>query len=215
MKRFLRSAVLALAALCLLAPPAALAQPGATNNPGGTPAYNSTKDKLRVEGDVVIAGATFTTPAGTTAYSASDLIANSGTAASVVPMQFTVCRANQGTGAIARARIKTTETGQAGKVIGLKLYRSDPSASTGITNGDNGAWLTKEADYFATLSVTLDQHFSDFEKGVGVPDQGTVAYFDCGAGSQVIFGLLVQGTGGSATLVGAKAYTVIVEGVVN
>lgn len=213
MTRFMRGAFMALAALCPVAPFPALAQ--VSHNAGNIPAYDTGLDKTRVTGDIVVAGATFTTPAGTTAYSSGDLIANSGTAASVTPLQFTVCRVNQGTGALLRARIKTTETGQAGKVILLKLYRSDPSASSGITNGDNGAWLTKEADYFATISVTLDQHFSDFEKGVGILDQGSIAGFDCGSGSQLLYGLLVQGAGGSGTLVGAKTYTAVLETEVN
>ncbi len=104
MTRFLRGALAATASLCLLAQPA-LAQP--RFNFGGVVAYDATADALRQMGTPLAVSGTITTPAGTTAYSSGQLIANNATAGSVTPIQFTACLSNQGAGSITAARIST------------------------------------------------------------------------------------------------------------
>lgn len=155
------------------------------------------------------AGATFTTPAGVSAYASGQLIANSATAGSVTPLSFIVGRSNGGTGMIRRVRVKTPDTGFAGKVVTVAFYRDSPTP----TNGDHAAWLTTESNYIGSVSVTLDQHFSDFEKGIGAPTVGTEINFDCGAAVQTIYGLVVAG--GAITPQGAKTMTVVVEVLAN
>lgn len=154
----------------------------------------------------IISGATFTTPAGTTAYASNDLIANSATAGSVVPMTFAnVCRVPGGTGMVRRARFKTTDTGFAGQSVKLALYKSLPT----VTNGDNGAWLSPDSEFIGTISVTASYHFSDYEKGIGAPDAGSEINFDCATGSQSIYGLEIAG--GAITPVGAQTHAWILE----
>ncbi|HEV2530942.1 hypothetical protein [Phenylobacterium sp.] len=162
-----------------------------------------------VGGHTTIAGASFTTPASVVAYASGNLIANSATAGSVVPLSFTVCRVNAGTGMVRRARIKTPDTGFAGVTVTLKLYRDSPTN----TNGDHGAWLTTESNYLGSMPVTFDQHFSDAEKGIGAPAIGSEINFDCAGGSQIIYGEVVAG--GAITPQGAKLMSVTLETLVN
>lgn len=161
-----------------------------------------------VGGRTAIVGASFTTTATTTALADGQLLANSATAGSVTPLDFaTVCRVNQGTGMIRRARVKIADTGLAGKILVLKLYRDSPT----VTNGDHGAWLSSESNFIGQIPVTLDQHFSDpFEKGVGAPAVGSEINFDCASASTHLYGLLVS-SGASGTLQGSKVVTVVLE----
>lgn len=163
-----------------------------------------------VGGHTTIAGASFTTTGTTTALTDGQLLANSGTAGSVTPLSFTVCRVNAGTGMVRRARLKIADTGLAGKILVVKLYRDSPT----VTNGDHGTWLSTESNYIGQIPVTLDQHFSDFEKGIGAPATGAEINFDCAGGSQLLYGLIVA-SGSSGTLQGSKALTVVLETLVN
>jgi hypothetical protein len=162
-----------------------------------------------VGGRATIASASLTTPAGASAYASGQLIANSATAGSVTPLTFAVCRINQGTGMVRRARLKTPDTGFAGQAVTVKLYRDSPTNS----NGDHAAWLTTESNYIGSIAITLDQHFSDNEKGIGAPAVGSEINFDCAAGSQNLYGELVAG--GPITPQGAKAFTLVLETLVN
>jgi hypothetical protein len=210
MKKPLAGALAALLVACALGP--AAAQPGPTQDPsGGHPAYDFNANTLRTAGVIVPVGATFTTPAGTVAYSAGQLIANSATAGSVVPLQFSACLAAGGAGGYVGVRVKTTDTGFAGKKVVVKLHKLQPTYS----NGDHAAWLTTESDGLPPISVTLSEHYADFEKGFGAPDNNGTANgrslvaFDCNAGSQVIYGELVAGE--AITPQGGKAFTVTLE----
>lgn len=167
---------------------------------------------LPTRGQTTPVGSTFTTPAGTTPYSTSDLIANSATAGSVVPMSFAACLVDGGNGGIIGARVKTADTGFAGKKVIIKLHRDAPT----YTNGDNGAWLTTESNALPSITVTLSDHYSDtFEKGFGTPDQGSTANgrsvfgFDCATGSKLIYGELVAGE--AITPQGGKVFSVVLE----
>jgi hypothetical protein len=143
-----------------------------------------------VGGKATNVSANFTRPADTTAYASGDLVANSTTAASVVPMNFTVARINDATGMIRRVRVKKSTTTTTNASFRVHLYQNDPSASTGISNGDNGAWLTKEAGYLGSCDVTIDKAFSDAAEGVGVPNNGTEVNFKPTSGAQTVYALL-------------------------
>lgn len=106
--------------------------------------------------------ATFTRPADTTAYSISDLVANSVTAGSVVPMTFVI--AGGRSVKIYRAGIKFNSATVTNAKFKLHLYNSSPTC----TNGDNGAWLTTESGYQDNIAIDCTTNtFSDNSKGFG------------------------------------------------
>jgi hypothetical protein len=178
--------------------------------PDGVNGVNVSQTNPLPVGIAAIAGGSFTTPSGTTAYASGQLIANSGTAGSITPLQFAVCRAPASTGMIRRARIKTADTGFAGATLRLHLYKSSPTAA----NGDHGTFSSTESEWLDDIDVILDHAFSDpMEKGVGVPTHGSEINYDCAAGSQVIYGLLEART--AATPQGAKAFSITLEALPN
>lgn len=106
--------------------------------------------------------ATFTRPADTTAYTANDLVANSVTAGSVVPMLFTVPGGRNLK--IFRAGIKFNSAVVTNGKFKLHLYLTSPTC----TNGDNGAWLTTESGYQDNIAIDCTGNvFSDNSKGFG------------------------------------------------
>lgn len=170
---------------------------------------NSTLDGiLAALGLSMLASANFTRPADTTAYASGDLVANSTTAASVVPLSRTVARDVSTAIQVTRARLKKSTTGLTNASFRLHLYHSDPSASTGITNGDNGAWLTKHAGYAGSIDVTIDKAFSDAAAGIGIPNSGAGTFITT-APAGVLYGLLEAR--GAYTPGSAEVFTVDLE----
>jgi hypothetical protein len=81
--------------------------------------------------------ASFARPNDTTAYGVGDLVANSTTAGSVVPMQIPL--GNQfpnGMTRLTRARLIKSGTGVANASFRIHLYETQPTPA----NGDNAAW---------------------------------------------------------------------------
>lgn len=165
---------------------------------------------------VIVGGGTITTPAGTTGYDTTtpkNLIANSATNTLVTPYVFTgACLVQGGNGAIVGGRLKTADTGFAGKTVFLELYKNLPT----FTNGDHGAWLTTESEHIGTVSIVLGKTFSDFVKGRGAPvdaastpNAESLMGFDCAVGSTAIYGVEVAGS--SITPQGAKAHSPAIE----
>lgn len=130
--------------------------------------------------------ASFTRPADTTAYASGDLIANSTTAGSVVPMQFTVAREAAGSFMIRRVKIATTNASALNTQKRLHLYSAAPTPA----NGDNGAFSTSgRSTYLGAFDVTIDRAFTDGACGFGVPVTGSDIVVKLAAG-QIIYGLL-------------------------
>lgn len=131
--------------------------------------------------------ASFTRPADTTAYAVGDLIANSTTAGSVVPMQLECARRKGGSGQIVRLRLKKSTASLTNASFRVHLYRTAPTP----TNGDNGAWLTSGAlTYLGAFDVTMDRAFSDGAAGAGVPLTGPVLVFVADPASTVLHALV-------------------------
>jgi hypothetical protein len=102
-----------------------------------------------------IASARFTRPSDTTAYASGDLVANSTTAGSVVPMSISVA---PGVRQIRRVRIHTSSTNVTNAAFRVHFYGATVTAA----NGDNGAWSTSgAASYFGSTDVTVDKAFTD------------------------------------------------------
>lgn len=152
----------------------------------------------------------FARPGDTTAYTAADLIANSTTAASVVPMAFPVA-AQGGLGKIRRARISKSTATLTVAQFKLHLYSAPPICST--NHGDNAAWLTdKAANYLGSLSLAgaMTRAFADGAAGIATPDEGSELVFNIdpvlGA---TVYGLLAAI--GAYTPASAEVFTVALE----
>jgi hypothetical protein len=149
------------------------------------------------------ATATFNRPADTTAYAIADLIANSTTAGSVVPMSLVT---RSGGGILNRVRLKVNDTAWKAGVIRVHLFRNLPT----VTVGDNGAlnasetYQFTESDYLGYVDVTLAQATSDgFAKGFAAFQ----VIFDVGGAG--IYGLLEART--AVTPGSAKTFTLTLE----
>jgi hypothetical protein len=140
-----------------------------------------------------------------------DLIANSGTAGSVTPMQFTVARAVDKAFSIRRLRLKKTGTSLTGASFRLHLFRSSPV----VTVGDNGVFANgnvlacNEANYMGYFDITMDRQFSDMAKGFGVPNVGSEITGDPFTGTQLIYGLLEAR--GTYTPANSEVFTAVLE----
>lgn len=106
-----------------------------------------------VGGRIVNISANFTRPADTTAYASGDLVANSVTAGSVVPMTFTnAARIAAGNFCVLRARVSKTTTGVTNAAFRVHLFTTSP---TNPTNGDNGAFVPSQiASYLGYFDIT-------------------------------------------------------------
>lgn len=102
----------------------------------------------------IISASAFTRPADTTAYASGDLVANSTTAGSVVPITFAGVVRNTGyRSVIRRAGIQPSQALLANGTFRLHLFTSLPT----VTNGDNGALdvPTNLATYLGWFEMVL------------------------------------------------------------
>jgi hypothetical protein len=126
--------------------------------------------------------ASFTRPNDTTAYSIGDLVANSTTAGSVVPMSFTVGSA-VGSFRLTRVRLSKTGTATTGATFRVHLYQS---AAPTFANGDNGAWSSNSAaNWLGNIDVSSMLAFSDGASGTGSPAAGSELFIKTSAGNTI------------------------------
>lgn len=119
----------------------------------------------------------FTRPADTTAYASGDLVANSTTAGSVIPLVLQSAVGAGGQRLIRRMRVRKSGTSVTNASFRIHLYGSYPTPA----NGDNGAWSTSgAAAYLGAMDVTIDRAFTDGAVGVAVPVNGFDVSYDQG-----------------------------------
>lgn len=151
--------------------------------------------------------ASFTRPADTTQYAAGDLIANSVTAGSVVPMQFAISgNSMPGMTRITRVRFTKSGTSATASQFRLHLYAALPT----VANGDNGAWSsTQAANYLGSIDgpSTL-KAFTDGCSDVGAATAGSEFLIQLPAG-KIIYGLLANIS--TYTPASAEVFTVALE----
>lgn len=160
----------------------------------------------------------FVRPADTTQYSAGDLIANSTTAGSVVPLSFNVERLH-GSGIIRRVLIHKTNATVTAAIFNLHLYHRAPT----VTNGDNGAFAVDTTAYWIG-TVACDMTSSSEVVTSVSSAQGYVIStgygFDCpvsGLASSTfqaplaLYALISAGTSGTYTPVSAEVFKVTLE----
>jgi hypothetical protein len=112
----------------------------------------------------------FTRPSDTTAYASGDLVANSTTAGSVVPLTLLAASDVGGPRLLRRVRVRKSGTGVTNASFRLHLYSAVPVAA----NGDNSAWSTSAvASYLGAMDVTVDRAFTDGAAGIAVPLHGS------------------------------------------
>jgi hypothetical protein len=137
---------------------------------------------------VVIAASALTRPANVTAYSQNDAVSNNATAGSVTPQSFTFSDLNDAPLILRGFTCDTTDTGVAGKSFRAWIWRSDPSASTGIVGGDNAAFSAKKAGFVARFVGTFFA-FSDGCQAVLLPETGQDVIMLPTSGAKTIYSL--------------------------
>lgn len=153
-----------------------------------------------------IVSAGFTRPANTTAYASGQLIANSTSAGSVVPMALVASRDLDFTGMIRRARIKVNDAAWINATVRVHCYKNSPT----VANGDGGAWSTTESEYLGALDVTFDKQFTDpLVKGIGVPNNGSEINFAPALNTTTIYCLLEARS--AVTPASGSAWTLTLE----
>lgn len=144
--------------------------------------------------------ASFTRPADITAYADGDLVANSTTAGSVVPLAFSIPEH----AVIRRVEIQKTGTGVSNALFRVHLFRTAPT----VANGDNGALsANNSANYIGAFAVTVDRVFSDGAVGGGAPLVGSE--INVAEARQQLFALLEAK--GAYTPGNAEVFTVTLE----
>lgn len=118
------------------------------------------------------AAAQLVRPGNTTAYAAGDHIANNATAGSVTALVVTVADINDAPVMIEEILLETNDTGlAAGVPVEVLVFNSDPTASSGVGNGDNLAYSQKMAGYVGCFQGVF-KAFSNGGKAVCVPADG-------------------------------------------
>lgn len=115
---------------------------------------------------------------GTTQYTANDLIANSGTAANVVPLRFPACRLDNGSGIITGGRIvKSTDTVTALN-LRLWLFAAQPFAAAGYV-ADNAPLVMTFASmqrFVGFIDFTTWTDVGSTAMSVGVPSRANIPF---------------------------------------
>jgi hypothetical protein len=128
--------------------------------------------------------ASFTRPGDTTPYTIGDLIANNTTAASVLPLTFSLSN-SFGTGRFRLTRIRLSKTGTTNTNANFRIHLY--AATPGIpANGDNGAFSTAgAANWLGNIDVASMVAFTDGCAGTGSAASGSEMFVNLAAGSTV------------------------------
>lgn len=129
---------------------------------------------------------TLTRPANTTPYTAGDSISNNATAGSVTALSATVSDTNDDPVSIEALLLDSTDTGLAGTTVRAYLYNSDPTASSGVSGGDNAPFSNKKAGFIGTMIGKMFA-FSDGSGGRLVPEYGQSIKAAPTSGARTIF----------------------------
>ncbi len=151
---------------------------------------------------------TFQRATGTTQYGANELVANSATAGSVVPLSWSMKRLG-GSGLIRGVRFYKSATTSTAAVFNLFLFNASPGTPT---NGDNGTFgVATVANLFAV--VTCDMSTGAFAGTAGLFKRtGSVdTSIDFSNVNSTIYGLLSTGTGGTYTPADSETFTITLE----
>jgi hypothetical protein len=150
--------------------------------------------------------ASFTRPADTTAYADGDLVANNTTAGSVAAMSFEFLNRNQRTCCIRGARIHKSGTGVTGSTFRVHLF----SASPGVANGDNGAFVPSVVSgWLGRIEVVVDEAGTAGAVGRAVATDGIHIALSGPQTNVTLYGLLEAK--GAYTPASGEVFTVTLE----
>jgi hypothetical protein len=134
--------------------------------------------------------ASFTMPTSSI-YAIGDLVANSTTAGSVVPMSFPLGNQfGQGQFRLTRVRLAKTSTGTTGSTFRVHLYSASPTCA----NGDNGVFSTTTSGWLGSIDVPTMTAFSDGAAAVGAATAGSEFLVRLASGATVFALLAALGT---------------------
>lgn len=157
--------------------------------------------------------ASFTRPANTTAYATGQLVSNSTTPASCVPMAFTLDNCFPvGQFRLTRARVVKSGTVITNATFRLHLYQAQPVVQAG--SGDGATWLTdSSAKWLGNIDISSMLPFSDGAAGTGSCPAGSEMMIRAlaanGGAPPAIYGLLAAL--GAYTPASAEVFTVTIE----
>lgn len=134
-----------------------------------------------ISGDIIInPSANFTRLANTTAYASGQLIANSATAGSVVPLSWTASRIATGNFRITRVRMSLSGKSVTNTNFRIHFFNASP----GFANGDGGTFTPSVlADEVCEMDVTIGLAGSDVSMGYGASNQGVACDVALASGS--------------------------------
>lgn len=149
--------------------------------------------------------ASFTRPADALQYAVGDLVANSTTAGSVVPMSFLLGNTSaQGQFRLTRVRLSKNSVGVTAATFRIHFYSASPT----IASGDNVARSTTLSGWLGAIDVPAMTAFSDGAAAVGAAVAGSEFLIRLASGSTVFCLLEALGT---YTPVSGEIFTLTLE----
>jgi len=165
-------------------------------NPNGQAAKTASSpvviasDQSQVPVDAIVTPSNaFTRPANVTAYASGQLVANSTTAGSVVPLSWTsAARVSGGNFYIRRVRMTLSSKSVTLTSFRIHFYTVTPT----IANGDGAAWSTTLANYVCKMDVPVAswEAGTDVSIGFGLPTSGDGNECNVVASAQTLFALV-------------------------
>jgi len=138
---------------------------------------------------IVTPSNSFTRPAGTLTYASGQLVANSATAGSVVPLSWaTAARVSGGNFYIRRVRMTLSSKSITLTSFRIHFYTVTPT----IANGDGAAWSTTLANYVCKMDVPVAswEAGTDVSIGFGLPTSGDGNECNVVASTQTLLALV-------------------------
>lgn len=139
--------------------------------------------------------ASFTRPADTSVYAIGDLVANSTTGTSVVPMQFSLGN-SFGVGSYRMTRCRLVKSGVVVTNATFRVHLYQVAAPTFVAGaGDNAAWNgTGAANWLGNMDVASMLAFTDGAAGTGSAPAGSEMFIKTNSGSTIWAVLAALGT---------------------
>lgn len=155
-----------------------------------------------------VPGPTFTRPNDATPYTSGDLVANSTTAGSVVPIAIVFgSNTTENQIELSRIRLVKSTTGVTTAAFRIHLFSTLPTVSA----GDNAAMViaTGAAGYLGFFDIATMQSFTDGAQGTVITGSNRIVL----VGGATIYALIEAR--GAYTPVALETFTLILEGTVN